>query len=176
MLKNYFKIAIRNLRKYKFISFINIFGLTVGLTCCLLIVTYIVNELTYDKFNNNASQVYRVTRSFNTADGIENLHQGSVAPPFGPLLQNDFPDIQKTTRLLDNGTTSLRYEEKLFSEKHAFFADENFFDFFPTKITRGNPTTALAEPDCIMMTEDIAKKYFGNDDPVNKMIKVDNQK
>jgi len=176
MFKNYIKIAFRNLRKYKFISFINLFGLTVGLTCCLLIITYILNELSYDQFNEKASQVYRVTRSFNTPDGIENLHLSSVAPPFGPLLQNDFPDIQKMTRLLGNGTTALRYEEKLFNERSVFFADENFFDFFPTKVTKGNPKNGLAEPDCIMLTEDIARKYFGNEDPMNKMIKVDNQK
>src|SRR6185369_742298 len=100
MIRNYLKIAIRNLRKYKFISFINLFGLTVGLTCCLLIVTYILNELSYDKINKDASRIYRVTRSFNTQDGIENLHLSSIAPPFGPLFQNDFPDIEKTTRLL----------------------------------------------------------------------------
>ncbi|MBS1596929.1 MAG: ABC transporter permease [Bacteroidetes bacterium] len=174
MLKNYLKIALRNLRKYKFISFINLFGLTVGLTCCLLIVTYILNELSYDRFNENASRIYRVTRSFNTADGIENLHLSAVAPPFGPLLKNDFPDIQKMTRLLNNGSTSLRYEEKLFLEKNAFFADENFFDFFPTTITRGNAKTALAEPNCVMISEEIAKKYFGRNDPVNQMVKIDN--
>lgn len=175
MLKNYFKIAIRNLRKYKFISFINLFGLTVGLTCCLLIVTYILNELSYDRANPDASRIYRVTRSFNTDDGIENLHLSSIAPPFAPLLQNDFPDIQKTTRLLFTGTTALRYEEKLFNEKGAFFADENFFDFFPTPVTRGNPKSGLTEPNCIMLSEEIARKYFGNEDPINKMIRVDNQ-
>jgi putative ABC transport system permease protein len=174
MLKNYFKIAIRNIRKYKFISFINIFGLTVGLTCCLLIVTYILNELSYDRFNENASRIYRVTRSFNTPDGIENLHLSAVAPPFGPLLRNDFPDIQKMTRLLNNGTTSFRYEEKLFSEKNAFFADENFFDFFTTPVTKGNAKTALTEPNCVMLSEEMAKKYFGNNDPINEMVKIDN--
>src|ERR1700760_3797920 len=98
MLKNYLRIAVRNLARYKFISFINIFGLTVGLTCCLLILTYILHETSYDRYNPQASQIYRVTRSFNNKDGIVSLHLGTVAPPFGPLLQNDFPDIQKMTR------------------------------------------------------------------------------
>ena len=175
MLRNYLKIAFRNLMKYKFISFINLFGLTVGLSCCLLILTYIINELSYDKFNDKASQIYRVTRSFNTPDGIENLHLSSVAPPFGPLLQNDFPDIQKMTRILGNGTTALRYEEKLFNEHQVIFADENFFSFFPVQVVKGNPQNALTNPFCIMLTEEASKKYFGNEDPMNKLIKVDNQ-
>ncbi|XHR97880.1 ABC transporter permease [Mucilaginibacter sp. UC70_90] len=90
MIKNYLRSALRNIARHKFISFINIFGLTIGLTCCLLILTYIVKELSYDKFNHNAPNIYRVSRSFNTADGIVNLHLGAVAPPFGPLLKNNF--------------------------------------------------------------------------------------
>ncbi|MFX9552076.1 ABC transporter permease, partial [Acinetobacter baumannii] len=85
MIKNYLRSAIRNITRHKFISFINIFGLTIGLTCCILILLYIVNELSYDRFNTNAKNIYRVTRSFNTADGVVTLHLGAVAPPFGPL-------------------------------------------------------------------------------------------
>src|ERR1700759_2163388 len=105
MLKNYLKAAWRNLVKYKFISFINLSGLTVGLTCCLLIFLYVLNELSYDKTNPKADQIYRLTRTFYSQNGVENLHLSSVAPPFGPLLQNEFPDIQKITRLLPNGKT-----------------------------------------------------------------------
>src|SRR5215467_6852278 len=122
MLKNYFKIAIRNLRKYKFISFINLFGLTVGLTCCLLIGMYIINELSYDKYNSKASNIYRVTRLFRSAEtGVVNLHLGTVAPPFGPLLQNDFKEIKAMTRLLDNSPAPLTYGEKKFNEQNTFF-------------------------------------------------------
>ena len=103
MLKNYLRIAVRNLAKYKFISFINFFGLTVGLSCCLLILTYILHETSYDRYNSKADRIWRVTRSFNNNDGVVSLHLGAVAPPFGPLLQNDFPDIQQMTRLLRSG-------------------------------------------------------------------------
>ncbi len=175
MFTNYLKIAFRNLMRYKFISFINLFGLTVGLTCCLLILTYILNELSYDRFNKNADRIYRVTRSFNTPDGIENLHLGAVAPPVGPLLQNDFPDIQKFTRILSNGTTGVKYEEKLFNEQNVYYADENLFDFFSVPLISGNAANALAEPRSVMMTEEMAKKYFGSADPMNKIIRVDNQ-
>src|ERR1700744_5578976 len=126
MLRNYIKIAWRNITRHKFISAINISGLAIGLTCCLLILTYIINETSYDKFNTNADRTYRVTRIFYDPNHNPNLHLSAVAPPFGPLLKAAFPDIEKVTRLLSNGTTSLRYKDKLFDEKDAWFADENF--------------------------------------------------
>jgi putative ABC transport system permease protein len=175
MFKNYFKMAWRNLMKYKFISFINLFGLTVGLTCCLLIAAYISNELRYDTFNEKRDQVYRVTRSFNTPDGNEVLHLSAVAPPFGPLLTAAFPDIENITRLTSNGNTAMKYGDKLFNENNAYFADEHFFDFFPVPVVRGNAKNALAEPFSVMLTEEMAQKYFGNDDPMDKMIRVDRQ-
>ncbi|WP_114938011.1 ABC transporter permease [Mucilaginibacter endophyticus] len=175
MIKNYLRSAFRNIARHKFISFINISGLTIGLTCCLLILTYIVKELSYDKFNHNAPNIYRVSRSFNTADGIVNLHLGAVAPPFGPLLKNEFPDIKKVTRLFPNGDVVLRYKEKLFTEMGSYFADENFLSFFDLKTIAGDPKTALSEPYTVMMTEDMARKYFGNEDPMNKEIRLDNQ-
>src|SRR3977135_3285309 len=125
MIYNYLKIAVRNLRKYKFISFINLFGLTVGLTCCLLILTYILNELSFDKYNKKAGNIYRVTRLFrNPETGTSSLNLGTIAPPFGPLLQNDFKEIQKVTRLIDNSPAPLRYDDKMFNEQNVFFADE----------------------------------------------------
>src|SRR5687768_5163678 len=135
MIYNYLKIAIRNLLKYKFISFINLFGLTVGIACCLLILTYIINELSYDKYHPEADRTYRVTRSFRNAEtGVISLNLGTVAPPFAPLLVNDFKEIEKTTRLLPNGSAPLRYEDKMFNEDNVYWADENFFDFFKVKV------------------------------------------
>lgn len=175
MISNYLKIAFRNLMKYKFISFINLFGLTVGLTCCLLILTYILNELSYDRYNANADKIYRVTRSFNNPEtGAHSLNLGTVAPPFGPLLENDFKEIQKVTRLLPNGQTPMRYEDKMFNERNVFFADENLFDFFKVDVVKGNPAKALNDPFSVMLSENIAKKYFGKDEPLNKMVRLDN--
>ncbi|WP_018613445.1 ABC transporter permease [Segetibacter koreensis] len=176
MIRNYLKIAVRNLLKYKFISFINLFGLSVGLTCCLLITTYILNELSYDRYNKNAENIYRVERTFlNPETKMLSLELGSVAPPFGPLLENDFKEIKKVTRLLPFGTTPLKFEDKIFNEKDVFFADENLFDVFDFKVTRGNPAKALYNPYSVMLTEETAKKYFGNDDPMNKVIRFNNQ-
>ncbi len=175
MIKNYFKIAWRNLMKYKFISFINLFGLTVGLTCCLLITTYILNELSYDKYNRNAENIYRVTRSFNNADGVVSLNLSTVSPPFGYYFPTDFPEIKKMTRLLNGGTTPLKYKDKLINEPDVYFADENLFDVFTLDVVKGNSKTALEGPFSVMMTEEVAKKYFGNEDPINKVLKANNQ-
>jgi len=173
MLRNYIKIAFRNLTKYRFISFINLFGLTVGFTCCLLILTYIINELSYDKSNENADRIYRVTRNFyNPETGTLSLKLGSVAPPFAPLLQNDFKQIEKTTRLLQNGTTPLKYEDKIFNEEDVYWADEHVFDFFKTDMVEGNPAKALSDPFSVMLTEEVAKKYFGDEEPLNKIIRL----
>src|SRR6185312_7384796 len=155
MFKNYFKIAWRNLMKYKFISFINLFGLTVGLTCCLLIATYIINELSYDRYNKNAENIYRVTRTFKNQDGVVSLTLSTVSPPFGYYFPTDFPEIQKMTRLLNIGTTPLKYKEKLINEPNVYFADENLFNVFTLKVVAGNPQTALKEPFSIMLSEDV---------------------
>ncbi len=162
--------------KYKFISFINLFGLTVGLTCCFLILIYILNEISYDKYNRKAKDIYRIERTFiNPETKMLNLQLGTVAPPVAPLLQNDFKEIKKITRFYPNGTTAVKYEENKFNEKNVYFADQNLFDVFDVNVKRGNPAKALNDPYCVMLTEGIAKKYFGNEDPLNKVIKLDNQ-
>jgi len=175
MIRNYLKIAIRNLLKYRFISFINLFGLTVGLTCCLLITVYILNELSYDRYNKNADNIYRVTRSFNNQDGVVSLTLSTVAPPFGYYFPTDFPEIKKMTRLLDYGPTPLKYNDKMFNEKNIFFADENLFDVFTIKVLKGNPKKALSDPFSVMLTKEAASKYFGNEDPMNKTIRFSSQ-
>lgn len=175
MLKNYLKIAFRNLSKYKFISFINLFGLTVGLTCCLLILTYILHETSYDRYNTKADRIWRVTRSFNNKEGIVSLHLGAVAPPFGPLLKNDFPDIEQVSRILPTGTSTFHYDDKIFNEKDGYFAENNIFSIFDINITEGDRHTALADPYSMMITREMARKYFGDADPINKMVRLDNQ-
>lgn len=174
MLKNYFKIALRNLLKHKVFSFINLFGLTVGLACCLLISIYIIDELSYDRYHENADRIYRVTRNFIDRDGSTTLHLGHVAPPFGPLIANDFPDIEAVTRML-NTTVTLRYEDNVFTEENAFFAEPNIFNIFTIPVVAGDPTTALENPFSVMLNETMAKKYFGDEDPIGKQLLVNGQ-
>ncbi|HYH15523.1 MAG TPA: ABC transporter permease, partial [Flavisolibacter sp.] len=176
MFTNYFKIAMRNLMKHKFISGINLFGLTVGIACCLLILAYILHEISFDKYHKNAENIYRVNRTFiNPETGDINLALGAVAPPYGPLLVNDFPEIKKMTRVLQNGNTAFRYEEKRFNERDVYFTDENFFDVFDVTVLKGNKDKALDEPYSVMLTEEVAIKYFGSNDPINKVVRLDNQ-
>jgi putative ABC transport system permease protein len=175
MIKNYFKIAWRNLMKYKFISFINLFGLTVGLTCCLLITTYIINELSYDRYNKNGENVYRVTRSFYNAEGVPTLNLSTISPPFGYYFPTDFPEIKKMTRLLNGGTTPIKYKDKLINEPDVYFADENLFDVFTLNVLEGDPKSALKNPFSVMLSEETAKKYFGNEDAMNKVLRANNQ-
>src|SRR5476651_1313971 len=146
MIKSYLKSAWRNIVRNPFISFINIFGLTVGLTCCLIILAYIINERSYDRFNKNAEDTYRVTRIFYSSKNVESLHLSSIAPPFGPLLQAGFPDIKKMTRMLPNGITTLRYKDKMFNEVNAVFADQSFFDVFTVPVVKGDAHKSLTDP------------------------------
>jgi len=176
MIRNYLRSAFRNIKRHPFISFINIFGITVGLTCCLLILTYVINEKSYDRYDKNADDIYRVTRIFYSAPNVESLHLSSIAPAFGPGLRLAFSDMKEMTRTLPDGTISFQYKEKLFNEQNAFFADENFFDFFTVPVLKGDGRKALTEPYSAMLTPDIAKKYFGDEDPMNKQIILDGNK
>jgi putative ABC transport system permease protein len=173
MIKNYLRSAIRSIEKRPFISFINIFGLTVGLTCCLLIVAYVINERSYDRSNKDADNIYRVTRIFYSEPNVESLHLSAIAPPFAPLLQSAFPDIKEVTRLLNYGKTVFRYNDKLVNEPNVFIADEKFFDFFTTPVLKGDAHKGLFDPYSIMLTPESAKKYFGDEDPMNKVVTLD---
>ena len=176
MIRNYLKIAVRNLMKFKFISFINLFGLAVGFSCCLLILGYILHELSYDRYHRNAENIYRVERSWrNYETGITSLELGTVAPAIAPLLENDFQEIQALTRLVSPGTTTLRYGEKMFNEQDVYYADEHFFNVFDVEVVKGNPEKALEDPFSVMLTEELAEKYFRGEDPLNKVIRLDNQ-
>ncbi len=147
-----------------------------GITCCLLILAYIVHELSFDKANPGAANTYRVERTFLNAETKEkSLELGTIAPPFAPLLVNDFKEIKKLTRLLPNGNTSFKYEDNMFYETNVYFADENLFDVFAVSMLKGNPDKALDEPYSVMLSKGTAQKYFKNEDPLNKMVKLDNQ-
>ena len=175
MFINYFKLAFRNLVKYKFISSINLFGLAIGMTCCLLITAYILNELSYDRHHKNANNIYRLTRTFNNSEGVVSLTLCTVAPPFGYYLPTDFPDIKKMTRLFPAGSIPVKYNDKIFNERNLYFADEHLFDVFSINVVKGNPKTALRDPYSVMLTEEVAKKYFGSEDPINKVIRLNSQ-
>jgi putative ABC transport system permease protein len=174
MLQNYFKIAFRNLLRHKVFSLINLLGLTIGLTCCLLISLFILDELSYDRYHAKADRIYRVTRSFLEKDGSVQLHLGHVAPPIGPLIKNDFKEAEEVVRLLQN-TLNFRYEDKVFTEPDVFMAEENLFKVFTIPVLKGNPDKALVDPFTVMLSDEMAEKYFGKEDPMDKTMQVDGQ-
>jgi putative ABC transport system permease protein len=174
MFYHYIKIAWRSLLKYRYISLINLFGLCIGITSCLLILIYVIQEKSFDKYHTNANRIYRVTRSFYNSDGSQSLHLGTVAPPIGPLLYNYFPDIEKVTQLLQSPPTKLKKGENSFLENQLFFADENLLQVFSVKMLKEASTRHLLEPFSVIISDKIAAKYFNNENPLDKSINFNN--
>ncbi len=170
VIRNYLKIACRNLLRHKTYTFINILGLAVGIACCLLIVLYIQDELSYDRYHEKADQIYRVVEQM-SSKGIEDTY-AMVPWPTGPALREAFPGVLSAVRFFNESSQHpvLAYRDRRFTEKRFFFADSTIFEIFSFQLVRGNPQTALAEPFSIILTEETAHKYFGEEDPIGKII------
>lgn len=167
MFKNYFKTAFRNLRKNKLYSAINIFGLTVGLAACLLIGVYINQELSYDKFNANADRIVRATMEYKNSETVNQIATTGTKP--GPQFKRTFPEIQEYARTFISHNV-IKNGDKIFDEPRILYADEPFFKIFSFHLIAGNAATALDAPDKMVITKSMAKKYFGNEDPINKIL------
>ncbi len=173
MFKNYFKIAIRNLFKNKAFSFINIFGLSIGLASFILISIYIKNELGYDKFQKHYDQIYRPVE-VQQAPGLGSQDVAVTMGPLAPALKSDFPEILEATRILPMGEFYCRVGDKGFYEPNILFADSSVFNVFTIPFIEGDPKTALSEPFSIVISKDVEHKYFGNEDPLGKIISLHN--
>jgi putative ABC transport system permease protein len=176
MIQNYLKIALRNFARNKIYAAINIGGLAVGIAACILIFLFIKDELSYDRFHSKADRIYRVTRDFVSDDGSVSLHLARVAPPVGPLLEQDFPEIEAVCRMLS--TTLLLEDEanqRTFREERFFFAEPTAFKLFDIELLKGNPEKALQDPFVILLSDKMAEKYFPNEDPVGKVLKFGSQ-
>jgi putative ABC transport system permease protein len=167
MFKNYFKTTLRNLRKNKLYSAINIFGLTVGLAACLLIGVYINHELSYDKFNVNADRIVRTTMEYKQAGTVNQT--ATTGTKVGPQFKRTFPSIDEYARTFISHNV-IKNGDKVFDEPRILYADQPFFKIFSFNIIEGNAATALDAPDKIVITKSMAKKYFGNEDPINKTL------
>ncbi|MFB0565118.1 MAG: ABC transporter permease [Candidatus Aminicenantaceae bacterium] len=173
MLKNYLKIALRNIRRHKAYSFINIAGLTIGMTCVVLLLLWIQDELSYDKFHEKIDDIYLVSAHIKMEK--DELQVPSV-PGVGPLLKEIFPEVEESARFLAGlRTFILSYKDKTFSERRVFPADPEVLEVFTFPLIEGNPKTALKDPYSLILSENVAKKYFGNESPIGKIITVDNQ-
>lgn len=179
MFRNYVAVALRSIARNKLTSFINIFGLALAMTCALLIYLFIQDELSYDRHNAHADRIYRVTRNFLSKDGSVNLHLGHVAPPFGPLLKNDFGEFEEVARTF-NITALFSYEEdgrqqKVFNEEKLFVVEPALFKIFTIPTLKGDPEKVLSQPLQLMLSASAARKYFGDNDPMGKTLRINSQ-
>lgn len=168
MLKNYYKVAVRNILKYKLFSAINILGMTIGITSCLMIILYVTHELSYDKFHADADRIYQV--GLNGKIGGQDIRVSNTCPPMAEALVADIPEVEAATRIAQMYQPVVRNGEKIFTEEKVFFADSNFFEFFSYKLKQGDIKTALKEPNTVVLTEIMARKYFGDENSMGGLL------
>lgn len=169
MLKNYFITAWRNITRDKFYTLLNISGLAIGLTASVFIALYIIDELTYDKSHVNHKRIYRLESHF-VINGKDDLFAATQIP-LGPTLKDEYPEIEEYVRMAPAGTLFLKYGEREFQEDSVYFTDSTIFKVFTHPMVKGDPTTALNRPYTMVMTESMARKYFGDENPIGQTLK-----
>ncbi|KPL25915.1 MAG: hypothetical protein AMS23_04040 [Bacteroides sp. SM1_62] len=173
MLKNFITIALRNLLRQKGFTIINILGLTIGLTVSALIILYIVHELGYDRFHENAGRIYRV--AINGEISGQAINVAVSSPPFGPALVADYPEVVDYTRIDPPHNSLFAFGDEKYYEDDILFADSSFFKIFTVPLLYGDPATALEVPRSLVLTESLARKYFGDEYPVGKVLRYNDQ-
>ena len=160
MFKNLLKISIRNIIKDKTYSIINILGLTIGITCSLFLMMYILHELSYDRYHKNADNIYRIISNIKEPDNA--FTWAVVQIPLADELRENYPEVKNVVRFLSTERTLYKNGDQQFYEEEFFRADSTVFDMFTYEFIAGDPSTALDEPYSMVITEKIAKKYFGD--------------
>lgn len=177
MIRNYLKVAMRSIFRNKLTAFINISGLALSMASAILIYLFVTDEVSYDKYHANSDRTYRVTRIFYNQDGVANLHLSSVAPPIGPLLKNDFGEIEVMARSLQNSSV-IGLEEngelKSFTENDIFAVEPGLFKIFDIKIKSGEPEKDFQRPFTVLLSETAAKRYFNTENVAGKRLRFDN--
>lgn len=172
MLKNYFKVAVRNLVRTKIFSLINIFGLSLGVACCLLLSLYVRDEFSYDRHHERLSDLYRIDTQFEGVVGFDKL--GSVSPPITMTLKEELPEVEEAARVVASFSSPdlIQYEDEKFFEPDGYIADSTLFDVLTYEFLEGNPKKALADANTVVLSEPLAKKLFGNEPALNKSILI----
>lgn len=171
MIKNYFKIAFRNLWRYKAFSLLNILGLSIGLASSILILLWVANERSYDRFHENTSKIYRINSSLS-----DDFIAAVTPPPFAPEILQKLPSIGNYLRLSHPTTYTFEHNGNRFEEKRGFYTDSTFWDFFSFPLVDGEKHTAFNQPNAILITASMAKKYFGHSDVVGQSLVQENRK
>jgi putative ABC transport system permease protein len=172
MIKNYLTVALRNIRKHTFYSAINIFGLATGMAACLFILLYMVDELSYDRFHQDAANIYRI--GLHGKISGQEINTASSCPPLASAMVSDIPGVEAATRINRRDNMVFKNGDLSFTEDKILFADSNFFQFFSFKLLEGDPATALKEPNSIVLTPDLAAKYFKGE-ALGKLITIGNE-
>lgn len=173
MFKNYLKVAFRNILKHKFFSIINILGMTIGVTACLLIALYVTDELSYDRFHDRADRIYQV--GLHAKVGGQDITTSTTCPPMAEAFVKEIPGVEQSTRIADMwGSGVVKYDPSniMFTEELLFYADSNFFDFFSFKLIEGDPKKALLEPNSVVLTKSMETKYFGAESGIGKLLSI----
>jgi predicted permease len=173
MLRNFFRIITRNISGNKLTTFINVSGLAIGLASSLLILLWVENELSYEKFNKNAEDIYRIEEDQFYSG--ERYHVTVTPFPSGPVWKEKIPEIKEQTRINRLPRFLFRNEDKVFFESSVIAADSTIFRIFTMPLVSGNPETALNSPYSVVLTKKLAEKYFGNDDPLGKSLTLENK-
>jgi predicted permease len=172
MFKNYVKTALRAVKRHKGYSFINIFGLAIGMACCILILLWVQNELSYDRFHANGDDIYRVVKQEYTEG--ETQWSALTSPPLAQPLKEDYAEIIRSTRFGNWGKRVVQYRDKRFNEERFEHADPDFLKMFSFEFIVGDPASSFSNPNSVILTEETAKRYFGTEDPTGKILKVEN--
>ncbi len=184
MLPKYLKLALRNLMRNKVYSFINIFGLALGVTCCLLLSLYIWDEMSYDKHHKRAGDLYRIITNFQSESVVDRV--GATSPPIAMTIKDEVPEVEAAVRILnppgvkgyfttgekEKVQSLIRYKDNLFYESEGFLSDSTLFDVFTYELKEGYPKKALVQPNSVVLSEKLARKLFGEEPALDKMITI----
>lgn len=173
MLSNYLKTAIRSITKNRFHAALNILGLAIGLATFIFIMLWVQNEASYDKHHAKSDRIFRIESDFTISGKHDRF--AIVPVPMGPALKLEFPEVEEFCRFYNDENLLIKYNNKEFYENHFFFTDSSVFKLFTHKIIAGDPVSCLVEPNSIVLTQSIASKYFGDENPKGKILETGNQ-
>ena len=170
MLRNYLKVSFRNFKKNKGMFLINLIGLSLGVASCMIISLYVLHELSYDDYHQDAGRIYRIAYTLKTETRESNY--AGCSDRAAPVLKSDFPQVENAARITRERSAPVQYEDKLFFENFVYYADPDIFRIFTIPVLRGEPQLKLAQPRTAVLSEDLAEKYFGSQNPVGRVIRV----